>query len=280
MIAREIYKRLDKDFIKPKLSDEWVMDFNKFISENFKKRQMGLVLDNSKEVRKVYTAVFPSDYVLNKLLSSKEKDILLFTHHPMTWDIRKAPKVFVDLNKRLLPELRERRISMYTLHVPLDNYGPYSTSVTLARAIGIIPESSFAPYYGSLCGVIGKTDVDTVKELRQRFESALGHKSSLYPYGDDKIRNGKVAIIAGGGNDVEMLEEIVEGDVNTFVTGITILNDHSRKAHDYARQNKINILGGTHYSTEKFACIAMLGYFKKLGLSADFILDKPVFEDL
>jgi hypothetical protein len=58
------------------------------------------------------------------------------------------------------------------------------------------------------------------------------------------------------------------------------LNDHSRAAHEFAQAKKINILGGTHHSMEKFACIAMCDYFKKLGLSCEFIEDIPVLEDL
>ena len=42
----------------------------------------------------------------------------------------------------------------------------------------------------------------------------------------------------------------------------------------------INVLGGTHYSTEKFACISMVDYFKKIGLSSNFIEDKPVMKDM
>ena len=79
---------------------------------------------------------------------------------------------------------------------------------------------------------------------------------------------------------VEFLEAIAQEGVNTFVTGITAKNSHSQKAHEFAESHGINILGGTHYSTEQFACIAMCDYFNKLGLPAQFIKDKPVMEDL
>ena len=160
------------------------------------------------------------------------------------------------------------------------HYGGYSTSATLARALEIEPEKAFAPYFGALCGVFGFTECRTVGELSGRFRQCVGHKTSLYPYGKEDIKDGKVAIIAGGGNDVEMLEEIVKEGVNCFVTGITALNDHSRKAHDYAKRRSLNILGGTHYSTEKFACQAMCGYFQRLGLTCEFMEGQPSLEDL
>jgi putative NIF3 family GTP cyclohydrolase 1 type 2 len=121
---------------------------------------------------------------------------------------------------------------------------------------------------------------DVVQDLRKRFEKAVGHEVSLYDYGDNGIKDRIVAVIAGGGNNIDMLEEIIKAGVNTFVTGITVKNEHSRKAHEFAKEHKINILGGTHYSTEKFACIAMCDYFGKIGLPFEFIEDKPVTEDI
>ena len=283
MKANQLYKYLDKDFITPEMSDEWAEYMDSvadFLSENFEKRSMGLVCNFATEINKIYTAVFPSQNVMQKTLDDGDQDAMLFVHHPSIWDIRKAPEVFQQMDTKLLQQFRDRRISIYNLHVPLDNYGEYSTSVTLAKALGVKPEKPFAPYFGSLCGVFGKTDLTTIQDLRKRFEEAVGHNVSLYNYGNGKIKDRTVAVIAGGGNDVDMLKEIAKAGVNTFVTGVTVKNDHSRKAHDFAEKHKINILGGTHYSTERFACIKMCNYFKKIRLPSEFIEDKPVMEDM
>jgi putative NIF3 family GTP cyclohydrolase 1 type 2 len=283
MKASQLYQSLEKDFITPEMSDEWAEHMNSisnFLSENFKKRSMGLVCDFATEIKKVYTAVFPSKKVMKKILEDKIQNAMLFIHHPSIWDIRKAPEVFQQMDRKLLKEFKDRMISIYNLHVPLDNYGRHSTSVTLAKALGIKPEKPFASYFGSLCGIFGKTNLVTVQDLRKKFQDAVGHKVSLYNYGGNRIIDGIVAVIAGGGNDVEMLREIAKAKVNTFVTGITAKNDHSMKAHKFAEANKINILGGTHYSTERFACISMVDYFKKFGLPSEFIEDEPVMEDM
>ena len=50
--------------------------------------------------------------------------------------------------------------------------------------------------------------------------------------------------------------------------------------HRIAEEKKINVIGATHYSTEKYACIAMEDYFKKLGIEAEFIEGIPFMEDL
>ena len=283
MKATQLYNKLEKDFITPKMTDDWAKYMSSvagYISDNFKKRSMGLVCDFATEINKVYTAVFPSKSVLQKILDEGTQDAMLFVHHPSIWDIRKAPEVFQQMDRDLLEQFKKKRISIYNLHVPLDNYGEYSTSVNLAKALSIKPEKSFAPYFGGFAGVFGKSNSLTIQDLREKFQKAVGHKVSLYDYGDSKIKDKNVALVAGGGNSIEMLEEIAKAGVNTFVTGITAKNEHSRRAHEFAQEHKINILGGTHYSTERFACIALVDYFKKAGLPSKFIEDKPVMEDM
>ncbi|MBR9676640.1 hypothetical protein GOV04_00675 [Candidatus Woesearchaeota archaeon] len=281
MKAIKLYEQLEKDFITPEMSDKWAQymePIKNFLSENFKKRSMGIVCDNTEEIDKVYTAVFPSNQLMQKILDSEESNVMLFVHHPCIWDIRNAPKVFENMDVKLLKQFQERQISIYNLHVPLDNYSPYATSVTLAEKIGLTVEKSFGEYFGALCGVISTTELESVGELKKQFEKVLGHQAKLYAYGSEKPS--KIAVIAGGGNEINLLEEMVREGVNTFIVGVSIHNDHASKAHKYAKKHGINILGGTHYSTEKFACIEMCEYFSKLGLESEFLTDKPILEDM
>lgn len=282
MKATQLYKQLENDFITPEMIDEWAQYMDSvadFLSENFKKRSMGLVCDFATEINKVYTAVFPSREIMQRILDDLTQDTMLFVHHPSIWDIRKAPEVFQQMDRGLLQQFKDRKISIYNLHVPLDNYGEHSTSVTFAKALGIIPNKPFAPYFGALAGVFGKAESATVQDLRKKFQEIVGHKVSLYNYGDSRINERTAAVVAGGGLD-ETIEEIAQNKVNVLVTGITAKNDHSKKAHEFAEKHRINVLGGTHYSTEKFACISMVDYFKKIGLPSNFIEDKPIMEDM
>lgn len=283
MKADKLYRQMEKDFITPVMDDDWakyMTEIQEYISDNFIRRSMGLVCDFTERIDKVYTAVFPSNAVMKHILADNVNNAMLFVHHPSIWDIRKAPNVFQQMNTKLLQQFKDRNISIYNLHVPLDNYGIYSTSSTLANALRITQHKPFGPYHGGMCGVFGKTAYTQVSDLKTCFEKALGHKVSLYNYGNNKIVDGRVAIVAGGGNDTDILEEIVKSGINTFVTGITAKSKHSSKAHAFAKKHKINILGGTHYSTEQFACKAMVDYFKKLSLPSEFIKDKPVMEDM
>ena len=217
---------------------------------------------------------------MQKILDDKVKNSLLFVHHPAIWDIRKSPQVFQQMNRKLLQQFKERGISIYNLHVPLDNFSEYSTSKTLADALGIKNLKPCSPYEGGLAGVIGETKCKTIKELQNVFEKAVGHRIKVHHYGDEKIVNGKVVVVAGGGNEVGYLKDAFDLGIKVVITGIGSRNPYSEKDHKYEEKNGINVLGGTHYSTEAFACIAMCKYFEKLGLKSEFIKDIPVMEDM
>ncbi len=284
MKTAQLCQHIERDFIRPGLKDEnWaarISHSEELLAENFRKRSMGLMFDFAESISKVFTAVFPSEKVMQKILDLKVHDAMLFVHHPLIWDIRKAPEVFQQIDRELLQKFREKRISIYALHVPLDNFGEYSTSVSLAEALGIVPEKPFAPYFGALCGVFGKTETSNLQDLRKKFQSAAGHNISLYNYSSSEITGRKAAVIGGGGNSIDFLREISENKVSVLLTGIAAKNSHSAEAHRFAEEHKISILGGTHYSTEKFACIRITEYFRRLGLASEFIEDIPVMEDM
>jgi len=282
MLAKEIYTNLDSNFIKPDITDEfyqYMTELEPFFCDNFKERSMGLVCDFTETINHVFTAVFPTEKVIRKMLENSEK-AMLFTHHACNWDLKKSPIGFYNMDAALLHKLREKQISIYCLHAPLDNYSEYSTSKTLADALDIEIIRPFVDYCGTLCGVIGKTKCQTVSELQNKYSEAVGHETKLYQYGDNEIHNGAVAVVAGGGNQTFVLQDLVENNINSLVTGITLKNDVFAEAHEFAEKNRINIFGGTHYSSEKFACIAMCKYFEKLGLPAEFIEDEPCVEDM
>ncbi|MCL2187408.1 MAG: Nif3-like dinuclear metal center hexameric protein [Defluviitaleaceae bacterium] len=284
MKACDLYNQLENDFVKPEMKEDWyanMAEIQEYVCDNFKQRSMGLLCDFAQEINRVYTAVFPSDKVLMKILEDNVCDAMLFLHHPMDWDLSKdLNTAFYVPNPKLLRQLRESRVSLFNFHYPLDNYSNYSNSKALAEALGVIVEKPFAEFSGALCGVIGITHCSDVHELNAKYSQAVGHETKLYNYGEKIIFNNRVAIVAGGGNDTDVVHEVVKNGVNVLVSGLSLNNKYSSAAHEMERENGINLLGGTHYSSEKFGCIAMCDYFKKLELPCAFISDSPCFEDL
>jgi len=183
------------------------------------------------------------------------------------------------MNPILIRKLQEHRVSIYNLHVPLDNYSEYSTSKTLADALNIEIVKPCVQYRGGLIGVIGKTKCTTVEELNSTFSKVVGHSTRLYLYGDS-VNDSNIGIVAGGGNTMDTVTTFHENNVRILVSGNTVSNEDTSGVHNYEEVNKINVLGGTHYSTEKFACQKMCNYFKILGLKSEFINGEPIMEDM
>jgi len=281
MEAEALCTRLDRDFDLAHCRDDWSrMSFTNYYTDNFRQHYMGLMLDYAREFHQVFTAVFPSAAVLDRLLEMDARDCLLVLHHPMHWDIRNKPSPFIAIDESRLDALRNQRISLYVMHTPLDRSGPYSTTNTLAAALDIDKTGDFCEYFGWPCGVIGTTTCRTTGQLARTAAATVAHRVRIWPYGDDLIDDGLLALIAGGGNDPDVYPQLAALDIHTFVTGITARNEHSQAAHDLARKHRINLIGLTHYSSEKFACIALCKYFARLDLPCLFLPDDPVLEDM
>ncbi len=284
MNANKLYESLDKEFRLGKLSeDEWsFFDLGDYATESFKRTHMGLVLDNSKDIQKVYTAVFPSERVLDHILASGERDVLLFTHHPMIWHPEEGGFPFRNIPAEYLDKLKERAISYYAIHVPLDRNGRYGTTASLARALEIETEREFFEYFGVLVGIIGKTKWTSLFDMVNQVKETVGHQLKVWEYGSSKIPDQRVALIAGGGNDPDLAQEIADAGIKAYITGVTYKNpewEPGLKFHEVCKEYKINVIAATHYSTEKFACIAVQDFFKKLDVPSEFVEDEPNFAD-
>lgn len=284
MKANELYEKLDKDFDLEHLKDDWsFMDFNGYITPDFKKRYMGIMLNNTDQIKKVYTAVFPDLVILQKLIESEQTDILLFLHHAMGYDGKAEGFPFYNIPEYYLSKLKQQRISLYVLHSPLDKNGEYSTSVSLANAVKLKIIDEFCNYEGYKIGVICTTQIKTASGLRDYIKPIIGHEIKLRAYGEDLIRKGQIAVAAGGGSYGFVAGELSELGINMYITGFTrpiSSFEPTMEFHRIAKENKINVLGATHYTTEKYACMAMVGYFRKLGIQAEFLDGGFYLEDL
>jgi len=284
MNATDLYDKLKNDFIKDGIKDVGWADrmpgLHKYLFPEFiNNGGMGLMCDFTVKIKKVYTTVFLSENVLSKLINDDAKNAVLFSHHPTNWNLKDHNGNYA-VGEEYIINLKKRNISVYILHHPLDNYGAYSTCKTLAEQLGIVIERPAFLYYGAYCGVVGTTDCRTTGELQEKYAKTAGHRTSLYQYGDENIENEKIALCPGGGNDMFVVNEMQERGINTLVTGVTIVNDRSRKTHEFEHANRINVLGGTHYTSEKYAPIKMCEYFNGLGMTSEFINGEPDLLDL
>ena len=285
MKADELYARLSEDFEIEKYKDAWgpFLELSEFINPEFKKRWIGVMLDNANVIEKVYTAVFPDTPVLDRLLGSNKTDILLFSHHAMGYDPTLEGFPFHNIPVAYLKRLKKRRISFYVSHIPLDKNGPYSTSVNLAKALKLPVVSEFCEYLGCKVGVICETSYTRLADLALHVEKNIGHEVRVRQYGGETIEKGRVGIAAGGGCIDFVAREILALGLNTLLTGCTRpipSFEPNMEFHRIAEANGINLISATHYSTEKYACMAMTSYFRELGLEAEFVEGTPCMEDM
>lgn len=277
-----VYGKLDADFILDGITDDWGAEtraVEAHLTRSYRERFMGLMFDFSPRIERVYTAVFLCDEIVAGL--KNEHNAMLFVHHPI--------REYYDRNRDCIAEtvseesvrlLSGNSIAVYNLHIPLDHFSPCGTNTTLARALGLTVLEKCAPYRGAYTGVVCGTPFLTLGELSNRIETVLGHEAGVYAYGDADIGSKPVAIVAGCGHEREVIDELIASGIGTLVTGVSLRCERSEALHRYDELNRINVIGGTHYSTEKFALMKMCEYFSGMGLPAEFIEQNPCLLDL
>ena len=96
---------------------------------------------------------------------------------------------------------------------------------------------------------------------------------------------GKVAIVTGGGFVPHIVREAKEKGVKTYITGIITptKSDYDKKyypkAHKEIEKIGVNLIGCSHYLTEKWAMIYSLPYFEQF-CDSEFIEDKEALKRL
>ena len=87
--------------------------------------------------------------------------------------------------------------------------------------------------------------------------------------------------MAGISRSTDAYRFLEENDINVLVTGVTAPTvEWSQKIHAAAKEHHVTLLGGTHYSTEKFALMSLVPYFRNFGIEAEFIPEAPDLREL
>ena len=279
---------LDKEFEVENIKDDWSFLFDKrFVNKSAAEFRVpmhntGLMISNSKEINKIYTAFSPSRYVLEEIQMKGIVNTLLVVKHPFDWDGRRNGRGFIPFSERDYQLMESIGISIYFLHTPMDknrNDSVVSTAYAFAKVIKLKVEEEFAYEDNNpslLLGVIGKASEGKLSALVKRLNSVLDYKVKVRKVNEQV---GRVAIVTGGGFVPKIMQEAKDRGVNTYITGIITPNASEYSKKNYAKTlseaNKvgINVIGCSHYLTEKWAMQYSLPYF--LGIcKAEFIEDK------
>ena len=216
----------------------------------------GLKLTGRKKICKIGGAVDLSLYAINK--ASQAGCDFLFTHHD-AWSSTDA-----ELAEKKSELLRQRKISTYVSHDPLDLHSELGTAFSLARALNWHISDSFMNNLGVIAEV---NNVSTLEESIPHISATLGNKPYVVPAGGKIDR---VGIIAGWGARPEWMSEARAKGATTFLSGEAI---HFGKL--YAKESGMNLILAGHYATELPAVKVLLDcIWKEFNIETELIKDE------
>jgi putative NIF3 family GTP cyclohydrolase 1 type 2 len=278
----EIANRLDTEFdflSNPENLLEWAIteENEPFIWSDFLSRKTGLMTANSSEINKVYTAVFISENVVNRV--AKESNCLILTHH--NFDYYEDERGLLPIRAQLFRQLKETGNSIYVAHAPLDTHKVYGTSVSLSELCGVKVDKLFFDYFGSPVGVIGHIDPRDLHGFAEHVRHCLSRPYVTVIGNTDKVE--KVAVVGGGGDLPEVLQDAFEFGCDTLLTGtvehrwaIPIVQEGNKKFHELNKALKLNLIGGTHYATERPAMMKVVELIRNYGVECNYCEDQEL----
>jgi len=285
----DIVALLDREFDVENVKDDWSWMFDKlFLDKSLNSFRVvghntGLMIANSQEVNKIYTAFAPSRYVLEAIRLLGITNSLLVVKHPFDWDGRRKGKGFLHFTERDYQLMEGMGISIYSLHTPLDrnrNDKVVSTAYAFAKIIKLKVQEEFGVEGESnpdiRLGLIGTVSERKLSNFVKRLNTTLDYKVHLMKANEEV---GTIAVVTGGGFVPRLMLEGKERGVNTYITGIITPNASDYDKKNYGKTLKevtkigLNIIGCSHYLTEKWAMEQSIPYFSSI-CKAEFIEDK------
>ncbi len=219
----------------------------------------GLIVRASDVVTSIAAAVSTSFHAISRAKSAQAD--LLIVHH------RSWPEIDLELVEEKHTRLRQNGISLYCAHSALDAAPGISNGDGIADATGVRVRERFLSYHGGMAGVIG-TSGGTFQEFVDRLRSALG---TLVEAHQNSERFGVVAIASGGAPLTTFVQEAAARGADTYVTG-----EISMYTRMYAKERKINLVAGSHYSTETFGVRALAQLVEaRFGIAWTFVPESP-----
>ncbi|WIG41396.1 Nif3-like dinuclear metal center hexameric protein [Bacillus toyonensis] len=246
----------------PAVYDSIQFPWQQFFEATFVELFNGLMIRGAENVNKVFLSVFPTDDVLEAFISQSTPGDLLFMHHPLVMEcgdpLGKSGRGFIPIPEKYLQAIKEKQLSIYTCHGPMDFHQTYGTSISIAKALqaSVIDGFAYGGPESEPVGLICEIDETSTEALQKRLKK-LFH----IPYTDfegkqhDSIK--KIAIIAGCGDVVSLMNEAEEKGAEAYIAGeihCHIDNDYGRHKYslimDYVKTTNMSLIGVSHSASE------------------------------
>jgi putative NIF3 family GTP cyclohydrolase 1 type 2 len=246
----------------PAVYDSIGFDWKAEFESDFTTRFNGLMIRGSIEVNTIFLAVFPTTDVVNNFIEEASEGDMLFMHHPLTMECGdprgKWGRGFVPNDPDLINKIKEKNLSVYTCHAPLDYNRQIGTSDAIAEALNAKIVDQFMPYGNGYAGLICEIPNTNTKQLIEELKELVE-----IPYVDfegpvHKMIN-KIAIVAGCGDVISEMQVVEGKGVQVYITGeihCHIDNDYGKKKYDdmmnYVMDTQMSLIGVSHSASEFF----------------------------
>jgi putative NIF3 family GTP cyclohydrolase 1 type 2 len=266
----------------PRVYQDLDYDYTQILEPDFCTRYNGLMLRAAETVERVFCAAFPSPEVVEKVLGSENETAMLFLHHPVDMEVAEAG--FLPIPPEALDQMLAEGISVYACHAPMDCHDAIGTNASIVEAFQAQVERSFAPYGDGFAGRIGVIKPVSLDDLIARGKAAFGVER-VEVGGATPGRITRVAIVAGGGDDVETMGEAESLGAEAYITGEWYTRTLPLEASErdwaeanraacraYASSSEMALLGFSHAATEFLVMKSqMADWFRRRGLQVDCV---------
>ncbi|MHC4374172.1 MAG: Nif3-like dinuclear metal center hexameric protein [Planctomycetota bacterium] len=274
---------LDHEFSVVKTNEglvAWsVTEENKpYLNPAFLNRQSGLFLKSAETIEKVCTTVFITDCIAEKIIRQKSNS-LIFTHHH--FDYHEDHRGLEPISAFNLKRLKNANASIFVAHASLDTHDRYGTSISLAKLLHIEVDELFFDYFGAPTALVGHITKTPFSAFAETVKQKLGRPVLTLEKNHETVE--KIAVVAGGGDMPDILQQAKDFDCDTYLAG-TIehrwknaqVQESNKQFHELNNQLKLNLIGGTHFGTERPAMISVVEYFRNIGIDADYCEDETL----
>jgi len=279
----DLVRKFDDEFFMTKVIEDhtaWSMTdkTKEYANEDFINKSTGLMFRFNNSVAKVFTTVFVTNEIIDKICDIENS--LLFTHHHFNY--YEDERGLMPISLEQIERLKNAHISLYVAHAGLDTHQQYGTSISLAGVIDIHIDKYFFDYFGSPAALIGSVPPKSFNDFIEKAKLGMQRKTLTIEKHRENVA--RVAVVAGGGDEPEILEQAYNLGCDTYIGGtienkwaLPFVQESNKKFRELNKSLKLNLIGGTHYGTERFAMMKVLDYFKQLGLTASFVEDDSLF---
>lgn len=145
----------------PMVYDPIGFDWKNYFEPEFTELFNGLMLKSAEDVSTVFCSIFPSEEVLDRFIAESLEGDLFFTHHPLDMECGnprgKLGRGFLPIAREHLDQMKLKKLSFYSCHLPMDIHREVSTTIAMAKALDARVDEGFYSdsrgYVGAICSI-------------------------------------------------------------------------------------------------------------------------------